>query len=150
MNMTTKQEKAKRMEIRKKTGSRIIRPPQPRTKGGGSLEAHACFKCRISFKVEVRDGIAPCPNCRTALTPMGRSFKAPRKSDTMQWRKVEKLILAGIKFPTTGDILYRPKYPREADGFIKSYREAIQKTHRDNIKAFHKDQKKSIRKSNNR
>lgn len=117
--MTTKEEKARRMEIRKKTGSRVIQPPMPRQKGGGSLEAHACFNCRVSFKVELRDGLAPCPNCRIPLAPMGRSFKAPKKSNVTQWKKVEKLWLAGIRFPTIWGGVYRPKRPQDADEYIR-------------------------------
>ncbi|WP_337658477.1 hypothetical protein [Sphingorhabdus sp. Alg231-15] len=117
--MTTKEEKARRMEIRKKTGSRVIRPPLPREKGGGKLEAHACFKCRVSFKVELREGMAPCPNCRAPLASMGRSFKAPKKSNTLQWKKVEKLWLAGIRFPTIWGGVYRPKRWQDADAYIR-------------------------------
>lgn len=99
--MTTKQEKARRMEIRKKTGSRVIVPPAKNEyRRGGYLVAHACFSCRTSFKIEPRDDLAPCPNCSSPLALMGRSFKAPKKSNIMQWRKVEKLWLAGIRFPT--------------------------------------------------
>ncbi|QJB69964.1 hypothetical protein [Parasphingorhabdus halotolerans] len=117
--MTTKKEKARRMEIRKNTGSRVIMSPQPRMKSGGSLEAHACFHCRVSFKVELRDGLAPCPNCRAPLAPMGRSFKAPKKSNVLQWKKVEKLWMAGIRFPTIWGGVHRPKRWQDADDFIR-------------------------------
>lgn len=98
--MTTKHEKARRMEIRRKTGSRVIVPRTNNYRSADYLVAHACFDCCISFKIEQRDGRAPCPNCGSELADMGRSFKAPKKSNKMQWRKVEKLWLAGIRFHT--------------------------------------------------
>lgn len=65
--------------------------------------AHACFDCRRSLKIasnpDVADAKAPaCPGCAAPLSWMGRSFKAPRRSDTEQWKKVEALWRAGFRF----------------------------------------------------
>ncbi len=122
--MTTKQEKARRMEIRKKVGNRVIEPPVHRERDrGGDLDAHACFSCRVSFKIALREGIAPCPNCRRPLAPMGRSFKAPKKSNIMQWKKVEKLWQADFRFHTYGthDAPF-PKRWQDVDKFIRDNR----------------------------
>ncbi len=117
--MTTKQEKARRMELRRKIGSRVIAPRTNSYRSADYLVAHACFKCCISFKIEPRDGPAPCPNCGSDLAYMGRSFKAPKKSNKMQWRKVEKLWLAGIRFPTNShERLPMPKRWQDVDKML--------------------------------
>lgn len=53
------------------------------------------------------------------MAPMGRSFKAPKKSNILQWKKVEKLWLAGIRFPTIWGGVYRPKRWQDADEYIR-------------------------------
>ena len=122
--MTSRKEKARRMEIRKKTGTRII--PRP----GPPLEivrnhppyyiAYACFACRKSFKRIPRDRVQKCPDCGAPANEMGRSFRPPKKTDVEQWKKIEKLWRAGFRFPRR----YRnaPAYParlKEVDQFIK-------------------------------
>jgi len=89
--------------------------------------AHACFACRKSFKIAPRPAAAParepaCPGCGKALSWMGRTFKAPRRSDVEQWRKVEALWNAGFRFHS-----YRshpgaeplPDRLREVEDFIR-------------------------------
>ena len=52
---------------------------------------------------------------------MGRSFKAPKRTDDEQWKKVEKLWRAGFRFPTnTGwyEVAPYPERLREVDEFI--------------------------------
>jgi hypothetical protein len=57
---------------------------------------------------------------------MGRAFKAPKKSDMEQWKKVELLWGAGFRFiPHTGWRHVEP-YPerlREVTAFIEGNRE---------------------------
>ena len=53
------------------------------------------------------------------MAPMGRSFKAPKKSNILQWKKVEKLWLAGIRFPTIWGGVYRPKRWQDAGEYIR-------------------------------
>ena len=65
--------------------------------------AHACFECRISFKINVdirstEPVDKPCPHCGARLHWMGRSFKPPGKRNIAQWRKVEALWRAGFRF----------------------------------------------------
>jgi DNA-directed RNA polymerase subunit RPC12/RpoP len=96
--MTSKAEKTRRMDIRRRSGNR--RPPEPRvpTPRVEYLVSHACFDCRKSFKIAPRDEGAVCPQCAGQLHEMGRSFKAPKVGDTEQWQKVEKLWRAGFRF----------------------------------------------------
>jgi DNA-directed RNA polymerase subunit RPC12/RpoP len=92
--MTKKEEKQRRMELRKKLGSRIIKPPKhpPFNRGSENFIAHECFKCRKSFKLKEReDESAKCPQCDGKLYSMGRSFKPPKKDDEEQWIKVQLL-----------------------------------------------------------
>jgi hypothetical protein len=52
---------------------------------------------------------------------MGRAFKAPKKSDEEQWKKVEALWQAGFRFlSNTGwrDVEPYPDRLREVAGFI--------------------------------
>ena len=75
----------------------------------------ACFDCRKVFRVRppaewvdpaVRAGefhpLVRCPDCRRPMINMGLDFKAPRKRDVKQWKKVEALHAAGISFHTCG------------------------------------------------
>lgn len=63
------------------------------------LVAHACFRCRKSFKLAPRpEQSAPCPHCGGTLHEMGRSFRAPASRDAGQWAKVEALHAAGFRF----------------------------------------------------
>jgi hypothetical protein len=84
------------------------------------LIAHACFDCRKSWKVRVDSG-AICPQCGSALHEMGRSFKAPKKSDTDQWAKAQALWRAGFRFRSYRsypDAEPLPDRLRDVEGFI--------------------------------
>lgn len=96
--MTTNEEKARRMEIRRQTGTRRKpKVPEPRGPSTPYSIAYACFLCQKSFKITVfRD--PKCPDCAAKLHEMGPSFKAPKKSDDEQWKKVIQLWEAGFRF----------------------------------------------------
>ena len=79
------------------TGTRASVAPVERVKGPDYLVAHACFTCRKSWKVRSETS-AVCPQCSVPLNEMGRSFKAPKRSDTGQWEKVRALLNAGFRF----------------------------------------------------
>ncbi len=116
--------KSERMEIRKAIGNRSIPGPDAgvRPRGSDYLVAHACFDCRKSWKVSEASA-ATCPQCAKALHWMGRAFKAPKKSDTEQWNKVERLWMAGFRFiPNTGwrDADPYPERLRKVAAFIES------------------------------
>lgn len=110
------------MEIRKAIGNRAIPGPDTgeRQRGPDYLVAHACFFCRKVWKLSA-ESAATCPQCKAKLSWMGRAFKAPKKSDEEQWRKVETLWKAGFRFlPDTGwrDVAPYPERLREVAGFI--------------------------------
>jgi len=98
--MTTKDEKARRMNIRRKTGSRDV-PPFHKEKfkwGGQYLLAHVCFDCREGRKLPPDYAPHFCHSCNQVMVHMGRSFKIPRKSNKRQWRKIEILYNQGENF----------------------------------------------------
>ncbi|TWB30838.1 hypothetical protein FBZ88_102403 [Nitrospirillum bahiense] len=81
-----------------KNGSHVTAPFVSRY-----LIAHACFACRRSWKLPVLfggvgEGGRSCPACGGGLCLMGRSFKAPKRTDVAQWRKVEALWRRGYRF----------------------------------------------------
>lgn len=47
---------------------------------------YACFTCRVSSKYHVHH------SCGAPLVPMGKDFKAPRKDDIAQWKKLALAI----------------------------------------------------------
>jgi hypothetical protein len=100
--MVGRNENARRMEVRRATASRKLPVKAPLTRGGPYLVAHACFDCRVSFKLQTDPTKVPdpriCPNCRGELHWMGRSFTAPKKADAEQWKKVAALWKAGFRF----------------------------------------------------
>ncbi len=129
--MTTQDEKQRRAQLRKEAGlSRFselrrvylakehVLPFQRRN----YFVAHACFGCRKSFKrIPQNEKAVFCPQCGTPSAEMGRSFKAPRKSESKQWKKVERLWKAGYRFPTnTGwhDVVPYPDKLSDVEQFI--------------------------------
>ncbi len=52
---------------------------------------------------------------------MGRAFKAPRKSDAQQWKKVELLWRAGFRFVQfpSASVERFPDHLREVEDFIR-------------------------------
>ena len=100
------EEKHRRMELRKESGTRVITPAEPPeyNRGPEYLIAHACFSCRKSFKQldkpEGENNV--CPDCGEIVYRMGRSFTAPKKADTKQWKKVQLLYAEGFRFIGSG------------------------------------------------
>lgn len=88
------------MALRRDSGNRVLRVAQSTPAPAGQyLIAHACFKCRKSFKVAPRpQREAACPNCRGPIFEMGRSFRAPARRNVAQWAKIEVLYQAGFRF----------------------------------------------------
>jgi len=114
-------EKAGRLDLRPDAGTRAdLRRPQA-VRGPDYLIAHACFECRKSWKVRADTGAA-CPQCRSCLHEMGRSFKAPKRSDAEQWQKVQALWSAGFRFwsyRSHPDAEPLPERLQEVDDFIR-------------------------------
>jgi len=126
--MVDKFEKAKRSQKLKDLGIRKVGiglrlNSKPRRRNGTEyLVAYACFSCCCSFKhAPSETQKAVCPNCGETMVSMGRSFKAPRKNNTKQWKKVQRLWEAGYRFPTNSsqDAADYPKRLSEVDEFIR-------------------------------
>ena len=129
--MVDRKEKRRRMSIRKDVGNRPLSEASkrdtgalPKIKGPDYLNAHACFECRKSFKYSIyRDKHPVCPQCKERLCEMGRAFRAPKKSEVSQWKKVKKLWDAGYRFHShTSKRIEYPKTLKEVDAFIKANR----------------------------
>lgn len=84
--------------------------------------SYACFTCRKVFIRRTHWAIQPhpprvtpidkatCAECGGALYHMGIYFKAPKRTDIRQWRKIEKLRLNGVRFDFWG----YPHMPRQS------------------------------------
>lgn len=119
-------EKFRRIALRRDAGLRELPKEKPKLVSPESyLVAHACFACRKSFKVHPRnDFTAKCPDCGGVMYAMGRSFKAPRKSDKEQWLKVQYLYAYGFRFFSYRSCPDAPKLPerlREVEDFVAAH-----------------------------
>ncbi len=91
------------------------------------LMQYACFACRKVFKKPMPDQSAsehPCPDCAQPLIMMGTAFRAPRRTDEPQWRKVEQLVSAGVLFCRNSGP--RPKLLNEVPAFLQANARAKQ------------------------
>ena len=132
--MVKRAEKIRRSKLRKAAGlkrfseisaehQRCINKNRPLILSGPDyLVAFACFDCHKSFKKRpAPKSEYKCPQCSGVMAHMGRSFKAPRKSDRKQWKKVERLWSAGYRFHTNTsrqEISPYPRFLRETDEWI--------------------------------
>jgi hypothetical protein len=75
-------------------------------------QANICIECRKVFKKPFRvedEKAYPCPQCGLAMRKVGPTFRAPTKSDTKEWEKVEYLLAKGFKFHEGEGRLYPRK-----------------------------------------
>lgn len=107
---------------------------------------YACFACRKKFRHQLhhedvkevvmasdkkiplvrhsRQWVWPeslkCPQCKGEMHSMGRDFKAPRKNDLKQWKKVEILFAHGFSYHSCGCCGpgLRPQELRDVDAFL--------------------------------
>ena len=120
--MARRIEKQRRTELRRKLGLRKLpEPHQPRGRHPRYTIAHACFDCRKSFKVTDASS-KRCPQCGAPLHEMGRAFKAPPKHDTKQWKKVQLLWEAGLRFWSYGHSKPYPADLKEVATFLRQKR----------------------------
>jgi hypothetical protein len=70
-----------------------------------------CLPCRFSAK---HSSPTRCPLCRTDMVDLGPDFRPPRKGNSNQWRKVELLVEAGVRFGSCCDHGYCPQTLAEA------------------------------------
>jgi len=127
------EEKHRRMQLRKATGTRIIEPSPAIVRGAEYAMAFACLTCRTSNKrhFDVPPSDYPktmeCPICKSEAFNLGRHFKAPRKTNLAQWKKIEFLIEHGFffqKIRIDKNSYESVPYPRtlaEAKVFVKRY-----------------------------
>lgn len=118
--MTKKDEKLRRMQVRRDIGNREIHKPIASSSHPEYLIAFACFECRKSFKKPVNGVKQKCPQCGEVFKDMGRSFKTPKTRDVDQWTKVQRLWEAGFRFVGNGwhDSPKLPEQLNEVDQFI--------------------------------
>jgi DNA-directed RNA polymerase subunit RPC12/RpoP len=94
-----------------------------KTKNLAYLFQCACFYCRKSFKRDITSWeVGPkCPDCGSTTHVMGRYFRPPSVRATKQWRKVEMLYQAGIRFSGTqsGELGQFPDTLLEARAFLQ-------------------------------
>ena len=96
--------------------------------------AFACLNCRKSFKREF--DLAKecpcelkCPECGGAAYNFGRHFKAPKKNDLRQWRKLEFLFEHGFRFQKIRPVKNSQEsapYPETLEAaieFVKKYKD---------------------------
>jgi hypothetical protein len=65
----------------------------------------ACLPCRFTAKhwgAYWREPNVHCPHCGGLMIDLGHDFKAPRRGNECQWRKVDMLVAAGITFDSCG------------------------------------------------
>jgi hypothetical protein len=119
-------EKQRRMELRRATGSRAIPKPVRSNTSRTSpyLIAHACFDCQISMKrTPQAAGSQRCPSCGGRCYEMGRSFRAPKKTDQEQWNKVRILFAYGFRFFSYRAHPDAPRFPerlRDCRAFLRA------------------------------
>lgn len=66
----------------------------------------ACFTCRKTF-----NNTRSCPECGGDLYDVGKAFKAPRKENTREWRKVRNFVLGGGSYYEGGGTTLPDKRP---------------------------------------
>tara|TARA_Y100000296_G_scaffold62043_1_gene72002 strand:- start:505 stop:912 length:408 start_codon:yes stop_codon:yes gene_type:complete len=96
--------------------------------------AFACLNCKSTFQRSFLEAPcdyplhSQCASCGGVTYNLGRNFKAPKKLDTAQWRKVAYLIQHGFYFQKirpSKNSYYSVPYPStlaEARVFVKKYK----------------------------
>jgi hypothetical protein len=92
-------------------------------------EHYACFRCRKTFKRQLKEDVDPsgsdhparCPDCGLLMAAMGLDFAAPRRSATKQWAVLESLWDVGVTFHSCGcgGPGYRPRATRDYEAFLR-------------------------------
>jgi hypothetical protein len=96
--------------------------------------AFACLDCRKSFKREFNlakgcPSELKCPECGGMAHNFGRHFKAPKKNDLKQWKKVAFLFEHGFRFQKIRigsghhDVVQYPETLEQAKEFVVKYQE---------------------------
>lgn len=127
-------DKQTKMELRRKVGCRDL-PKQPvKHQGPEYAMSFACLTCKTSNMRHFN--VAPCnypntikcPVCKSTAVNLGRHFKAPKKSDDAQWKKVNFLVDHGFVFQkirldsNSYDSVPYPDTLAEAKKFVVKYK----------------------------
>ena len=133
--MAFNEEKHRRMELRKSTGTRVIKQQATVIRRAEYAMSFVCLKCKTSnkrhFNVPPCDypETMTCPICKEESINLGRNFKAPRKNDLAQWKKIEYLIDHGFYFQkvrpdrSSSDSIPYPRTLAEAKVFVVKYKQ---------------------------
>ena len=128
------EEKQRRMTLRRETGTRKLPTPQEKYIGPEYAMSFACFTCRTAqkrhFEADPCDypNTMECPICKDQMINLGRHFKAPKKSDLNQWKKVKYLVNHGFIFQkirvdeNSYESIPYPKTLSEAKEFVVKYK----------------------------
>lgn len=120
--------------LRWDAGLRTIEP-KVKVLGPEYSMSYACLSCKTAHKrhVEGRPSEYPlkmeCPICKGTTFNLGRHFKAPKKADNAQWKKVAFLIEHGFLFqkirldPNSYESVPYPKTLVEAKEFVIKYKD---------------------------
>ncbi|MBF7073490.1 hypothetical protein ISG33_08795 [Glaciecola sp. MH2013] len=126
-------DKQVRMEVRRQTGTRKIPEKTKKTEGPEYSMSFVCLICKTSnmrhFNRLPRDypDVISCPICKGDSFNLGRNFKPPKKSDSMQWKKIKYLVSHGFLFqkirvvPGSNDSIPYPETLSEAKDFVANY-----------------------------
>lgn len=127
-------DKQSRMQLRRKVGLRDLPKPSVKYQGPEYSMSFVCFKCKTSnmrhFNLPPFDypKTMECPVCKDTTVNLGRHFKAPKKSDLAQWKKVEFLVKHGFVFqkirldPNSFDSVPYPETLAAAKEFVVKYK----------------------------
>ena len=111
--------------------------PKIKTSGGVYSMSYACLSCKTAHKRHVEGSPLDypmkmdCPICKGVTYNLGRHFKAPKKSDDAQWKKVAFLIEHGFLFqkirvsPNSYESVPYPKTLDEAKKFVVKYKDRV-------------------------
>ena len=96
--------------------------------------SYACISCKTAHKRHVEGDrseypiLMECPICKSNMYHVGRNFKAPKRSDTSQWKKVQFLIMHGflfqkIRLDVNGESVPYPETLEQAKEFVIKYKD---------------------------
>lgn len=130
MNLDRDTKKALRRDAGMRTSE-----PKSKVLGPEYSMSYACLTCKTAHKRHVEGSPADypikmeCPICEDNTFNVGRHFKAPKKSDNAQWKKVAFLIEHGFLFqkirldPNSYESVPYPKTLAEAKEFVVKYKD---------------------------
>ena len=125
-----------KMALRRDAGYRKAPAPNENVRGPEYAMSFACFTCKTAHKRHFENSpseyprFIKCPICKECAINVGRNFKAPKKSDTSQWKKVKYLVENGFVFQhiyeeQENGSLNKVEYPKtlnDAKEFVLKYK----------------------------